>query len=157
VRRAEPKTEPCELTALIDETIAMIEVDARRRNIRVVKELADGLPTIEGDRVLLGQALFNLMRNAIEAMYNSPDRQLTVRADADIEQVILAIADRGPGVPAITAEALFEPFYTTKEEGMGMGLNICRSIIEAHQGRLWQEPNPDGGSVFFISLPRHRT
>jgi two-component system sensor histidine kinase DctS len=157
VRRAEPKNERCELTRLIDETIALVEVDARRRKVRIVRELADGLPTIEGDRVLLGQALFNLMRNAIEAMGDSPDDQLTVRADADAEQAVIAIADRGPGISAEAAKALFEPFYTTKQEGMGMGLNICRSIIEAHKGRLWLEPNPDGGSIFYVSLPRKRT
>ncbi len=157
VRRAEPKNEPCELTRLIDETIALVEVDARRRKVCIVRELADGLPTIEGDRVLLGQALFNLMRNAIEAMGDSPDDQLTVRADADTEQAIIVIADRGTGISAETAKALFEPFYTTKQEGMGMGLNICRSIVEAHKGRLWLEPNPDGGSLFYVSLPRKRT
>ena len=156
VRRAEPKTEPCELTRLIEETIALVEVDARRRKVRIVEELADGLPAVEGDRVLLGQALFNLMKNGIEAMADSPDAQLTVRADADTEHAIIAIADRGPGVSAEAAKSLFEPFYTTKAEGMGMGLNICRSIIEAHQGRLWLEPNPDGGSIFYVSLPRQR-
>jgi len=156
VRRAEPKTEPCDLRQLIDETIALVEPEARRRKVRIVRELADGLPTVEGDRVLLGQALFNLMKNGIEAMNASPDAQLTVRADADAELAVIAIADRGPGVPAEAAKSLFEPFYTTKEEGMGMGLNICRSIVEAHQGRLWLEPNPDGGSVFFVSLPMDR-
>jgi two-component system sensor histidine kinase DctS len=156
VRRAEPKTETCDIRQLVDQTLALVEGDARRRKVRLVKELADDLPTVEGDRVLLGQALFNIVRNGIEAMDGSPDRQLTVRAEADTGQVTLAIADRGPGVPASAADALFEPFYTTKEEGMGMGLNICRSIIEAHQGRLWLEPNPDGGSIFYISLPRNR-
>jgi two-component system sensor histidine kinase DctS len=156
VRRAEPKTEPCDLRQLIDETIALVEVEARRRKVRIVREVADGLPTVAGDRVLLGQALFNLMKNGIEAMDRSPDAQLTVRADADTELAVIAIADRGPGVPAEAAKSLFEPFYTTKEEGMGMGLNICRSIVEAHQGRLWLEPNPDGGSVFFVSLPMQR-
>ena len=156
VRRAEPKIEPCELTRLIDEAIALIEVEARRRKVRIARELADGLPTLEGDRVLLGQALFNLMKNGIEAMEDSPDPQLTVRADADEERAIVAIADRGHGITPEAAKALFEPFHTTKSEGMGMGLNICRSIIEAHQGRLWLEPNPDGGSIFYVSLPRQR-
>jgi len=157
VRRAEPKTEPCELSQLIDETIALVEVDARRQKIRIVRELADGLPTVEGDRVLLGQALFNLMRNGIEAMRDSTDAVLTVKSYRGKELATLSIADRGPGVSAEAAKSLFVPFYTTKEEGMGMGLNICRSIVEAHQGRLWLEPNPDGGSVFFVTLPRHRT
>lgn len=157
VRRAEPKSEPCDLAAIIGETVALVELEARRRKVRVVAQLADGLPTIVGDRVLLGQALFNLMKNGIEAMAGSPDACLTVHADADAEQAVIAIADRGPGVSAEAAKALFEPFYTTKAEGMGMGLNICRSIVEAHQGRLWLEPNPGGGSVFSVSLPRQRS
>lgn len=157
VRRAEPKNEVCDMRDLIDETVALVEVDARRRKVRIEMELADDLPTVEGDRVLLGQALFNLIRNGIEAMADSPDAQLTVTAETDAEQVTIAIADRGPGIPPEVAESLFEPFYTTKAEGMGMGLNICRSIIEAHQGRLWLEPNPSGGSIFHFTLPRHRT
>ncbi|HEX8978469.1 MAG TPA: ATP-binding protein [Parasulfuritortus sp.] len=157
VRRAEPKNEACDIRQLIDETVALVEVDARRHKIRIEKELAGDLPTVEGDRVLLGQALFNLIRNGIEAMADTPDALLTVRAETDAEQVTLAIADRGPGIPADVAGALFEPFYTTKAEGMGMGLNICRSIIEAHRGRLWLEANPGGGSIFHFTLPRHRT
>ncbi|NTV96618.1 MAG: PAS domain S-box protein [Thiobacillus sp.] len=153
VRRAEPKTEPCDLARLVGETADLLEVDARRRKVRIVVETGDGLPAVEGDRVLLGQALFNLMKNGIEAMAESPDAQLTVQVHAEPGQVVIAIADRGPGIPAEAVQALFEPFYTTKSEGMGMGLNICRSIVEAHQGRLWLEPNPDGGSVFFVSLP----
>jgi two-component system sensor histidine kinase DctS len=156
VRRAEPKTEPCPLTGLVEETVALLEVDARRRKVRIVTELAAGLPTVAGDRVLLGQALFNLMKNGIEAMAETKDAQLTVHAQADAEQAVIAIADRGPGIAAETEKSLFEPFYTTKTEGMGMGLNICRSIVEAHQGRLWLEANPGGGSVFFVSLPMHR-
>lgn len=157
VRRAEPKTEPCELARLLGEIMALLEVDARRRKVRIVGELADDLPVIDGDRVLLGQALFNLMKNGIEAMADRPDAQLTVRARAEPDQVVVSIADRGPGIPAEAVQALFEPFYTTKPEGMGMGLNICRSIVEAHQGRLWLEANPGGGSVFQVSLPRQRT
>lgn len=156
VRRAEPKTESCDLGQLIDETVALVEVDARRHKVRIEKKQAEALPAIEGDRVLLGQALFNLIRNGIEAMGVSPDARLTVQTEADAEQVTLAIADRGPGIAPEVAESLFEPFYTTKAEGMGMGLNICRSIVEAHQGRLWLEANPGGGSIFFISLPRNR-
>jgi two-component system sensor histidine kinase DctS len=156
VRRAEPKTEACDLRQLIDETVALVEVDARRRKARIDKALAADLPTIEGDRVLLGQALFNLMRNGIEAMADARDAVLTVGAEADAEQVTLTIADRGPGIPAEVAEALFEPFYTTKPEGMGMGLNICRSIVEAHRGRLSLAPNPGGGTRFIVILPRRR-
>ncbi|MEW5769949.1 MAG: ATP-binding protein [Pseudomonadota bacterium] len=153
VRRAEPKTGPCDLARLIEETIALVEVEARRRGIRIVRELADGLPVVSCDRVLLGQALFNLMKNGIEAMAASPHAQLTVRAEADAEQAVIAIADRGPGITPEAAQSLFEPFHTTKAEGMGMGLNICRSIVEAHRGRLSHAPNPQGGSIFTVTLP----
>jgi two-component system sensor histidine kinase DctS len=154
VRRAEPKREPCDLEALIGQTLALLEVDARHREVHLELQLQPGLPAVMGDRVLLGQALFNLMRNGIEAMAESPGaRLLHIAAAADAQVVSIRIADRGPGIPADIAARLFEPFFTTKAEGMGMGLNICRSIVEAHHGRLEVEANPDGGSVFVMRLP----
>jgi len=130
-------------------------VDAQRQQVRIAREIPDALPIIQGDRVLLGQALLNLMRNGIEAMRACPARRclLSVLATAEPDQVRIRIADRGPGIPAEAAARLFEPFFTTKQEGMGMGLNIARSIVEAHRGRLWHEPNPEGGSLFILTLP----
>jgi two-component system sensor histidine kinase DctS len=155
VRRAEPKSEPVAVAELIDEMADLVEPDARRQKIRLERRIAAPLPTVTGDRVLLGQALLNLLRNAIEAMRDCPERHclLSVAATVEAGQILVRIADRGPGIPPETAERLFEPFYTTKPEGMGMGLNITRSIVEAHGGRLWLEPNPEGGSVFAFSLP----
>ncbi|MBI5329515.1 MAG: PAS domain S-box protein [Betaproteobacteria bacterium] len=155
VRRAEPKSEPCNISKLINEIADLVEVDARHNKVELTRSIAAGLPQIRGDRVLLGQALLNLMRNAVEAMQETPQalRLLTVSAWVDEGQLLISIADRGPGIPATQAVQLFEPFYTTKAEGMGMGLNICRSIVEAHQGRLGVEPNPGGGSLFTITLP----
>lgn len=155
VRRAEPKSEPCRVGELIEEITDLVEVDAQRLQVRIVREIADDLPTLQGDRVLLGQALLNLMRNGIEAMRNCPARPclLVVRAALAADQVRIDIIDRGPGIPPETAARLFEPFFTTKQEGMGMGLNIARSVVEAHRGRLWLEPNPEGGSVFMMTLP----
>lgn len=155
VRRAEPKSEPCDIFNLINEIADLVEVDARHQKVAMKRAIALGLPLIRGDRVLLGQALLNLMRNAIEAMRETPEplRQLTVSAWVEEGQLLISIADHGPGIPAAQAVQLFEPFYTTKAEGMGMGLNICRSIVEAHQGRLGVEPNPEGGSIFTITLP----
>ena len=130
-------------------------MDARHQKVALKRAIALGLPLIRGDRVLLGQALLNLMRNAIEAMRETPEplRQLSVSAWVEEGLLLISIADHGPGIPAAQAVQLFEPFYTTKAEGMGMGLNICRSIVEAHQGRLGVEPNPEGGSIFTITLP----
>lgn len=154
-QRAEPKSEICNIGEIIEEALGMVEADARRQGVRIQKELPDPLPEIRGDKVLLGQAIVNLVRNAIEAMRTTPQeqRQLTVSADACDGSIEIGVADRGCGITPATAARLFEPFFTTKAEGMGMGLNICRSVIEAHQGRLWYEPSAGGGSIFRIQLP----
>lgn len=158
VRRAEPKSEQCDITQLVDEMIGLIEPDARRHGIRIARRVAPDLPSIQGDRVLLGQALLNLMRNGIDAMrdIDTENRQLMVVVGLEDDQLHLSIADRGSGVPADLVARLFEPFFTTKAEGMGMGLNICRSVVEGHQGRLWTESNPEGGSIFHVLLPTNR-
>ena len=161
VRRSEPKSEYFEFTALIDEMIGLIEPDARRQHIRIQRIVAADVPAqFQGDRVLLGQAIFNLMRNGMEAMRDTKveQRQLTITLtrqaqDNGVDFLHLSVADRGCGISNQQAARLFEPLYTTKAEGMGMGLNICRSVIEGHKGRLWLENNPEGGSYFHISLP----
>lgn len=158
VRRAEPKTEPCDIVQLVEEVTGLVEPDARRQDMRIQRDFAAELPNVQGDRVLLGQVILNLMRNGIEAMRDitTAQRILTVSACREDEQVHLSIADRGHGIPAEVAARLFEPFFTTKTEGMGMGLNICRSVVEGHQGRLWIEPNPAGGSIVHVLLPTKR-
>ncbi len=155
VRRAEPRAEPCDFAAIIDELLLLTEADARRQGVRISRDLQPDLPPIMGDRVLITQALLNLVRNALEATRGLSDerRQIEVRMTAGADGVEIAIADRGCGIDDATAARLFEPFYTTKNEGMGMGLNICRSVIEAHHGRLWYEPNPEGGSIFHAQFP----
>ncbi|HZV53479.1 MAG TPA: PAS domain S-box protein [Rhodocyclaceae bacterium] len=155
VRRAEPKSEPCEVGQLVEEMISLLEPDARRHGVRIQRDIPVAMPVIHGDHILLGQAILNLMRNGIEAMQDIPaeSRLLTVSVYLDEGRVHLSIADRGGGIPAELMARLFEPFFTTKAEGMGMGLNICRSVIEGHKGRLWVDPNPEGGSIFHILLP----
>jgi two-component system, LuxR family, sensor histidine kinase DctS len=155
VRRHEPKTEPCELDILLSDLLTLIEADARRQRVRIVRDLAPDLPTLQADGILLGQAILNLMRNGIEAMSQSEEgrRILSVEAKVADKQVLISIADQGSGISAESAAQLFEPFYTTKLEGLGVGLNICRSVVEAHHGRLWFESPPEGGTVFHISLP----
>jgi two-component system, LuxR family, sensor histidine kinase DctS len=154
-RRAEPRAEPCDLVAIVDEVLGLIDADARRQQIRIVRELPAELPLQRGDHVLLTQALLNLVRNGMDAMADMPaDRRiLTIhgqRADATLR---LSIADRGDGIAEEIQGRLFEPFHTTKVEGMGIGLNICRSVVEAHRGRLWHEARPDGGCIFYVELP----
>ncbi|MDP2108173.1 MAG: sensor histidine kinase, partial [Rhodocyclaceae bacterium] len=159
VRRHEPKTEACNLEDLLTDLIVLIEVDTRRQHTRIVRNIAPDfstiLPSIQADRILLGQALLNLMKNGIESMRQTAEaeRTLTISAHYADQQVFIAIADRGSGISAEDAPRLFEPFYTTKTEGLGVGLNICRSVVEAHNGRLWFDANPEGGSIFHISLP----
>jgi two-component system sensor histidine kinase DctS len=158
VRRAEPKSEPCDLVQLSDEVIALVEPDARRQGMRILRDLEPSLPTVHGDCILLRQVILNLIRNGIEAMRDTPPerRILTVGATCKDEQVHLQITDRGHGIPDEVATRLFEPFFTTKTEGMGMGLNICRSVVEGHKGRLWIEAHPEGGSIVHVLLPTKR-
>lgn len=155
VRRHEPKSEACELDTLLADLLTLIEADARRQRVRIMRDLAPALPTIQADGILLGQAILNLMRNGMEAMAQTGEdrRILTVTAKVTDGHVLISIADRGSGISAETAAQLFEPFYTTKLEGLGVGLNICRSVVEAHLGRLWFAAVPEGGTVFHISLP----
>ena len=159
VRRAEPKSEFIDLAQVINEITDLVEVDAQRKKICIKRDISAELPPIEGDKILLGQALLNLMRNGIEAMGSQPKREcaLLIRAWLEENLVRVAIADRGPGIPDEVAQQMFAPFFTTKPEGMGMGLNICRSIVEAHHGRLELAANPDGGSIFTIALPVRHT
>lgn len=155
VRRHEPRSEACNLEILLSDLIVLIEADTRRQHTRIVRNIAPDLPVIQADRILLGQALLNLMKNGIESMRQTEDAQrtLTVSAQLADQQVFISIADRGCGISTEDATRLFEPFYTTKSEGLGVGLNICRSVVEAHNGRLWFAANPEGGSIFHISLP----
>jgi len=157
-RRHETKTETCDIGNLLADLIALIDVDARRRMTPLAADIAPDLPPIEADPVLLGQALLNLMRNGIDAMADTPPakRVLTVRARRVEGQILVTVADRGGGIPSDMAPHLFEPFFTTKLEGLGVGLNICRSVVEAHRGRLWFEANPEGGTIFHLILPEQR-
>ncbi|WP_126444808.1 sensor histidine kinase [Sulfuricystis multivorans] len=155
VQRQEPKNESCDIGLLINDLIMLLDGDARRQRVRIQREIAPDLPVWQADRILLGQAILNLMKNGIDAMAQTEEaaRVLTVRAASFAGQVLISVADRGCGIGAETAAQLFEPFYTTKQEGLGMGLKICRSVVEAHHGRLWFETNPAGGTIFHIALP----
>jgi signal transduction histidine kinase len=119
-------------------------------------ELAPALPAILGDRVQLQQVIINLVMNGIEAMQSATDRprELVIRSRQDEKQQVLAsVTDCGVGISAENADRLFNPFFTTKSTGMGMGLAICRSIMEAHGGRLWATANIPHGATFQFNLP----
>ncbi len=118
-------------------------------------ELDPMLPLTSGNRIQLQQVAMNLMLNAFEAMneHSNEERRLLIRTDWKDDQVLAVITDNGQGVPAGETEKIFKPFYTSKPQGLGMGLSICRSIINSHHGRLWVENNPDRGATFTVSLP----
>ncbi len=157
VRRSEPKLEPADLNAIIREAVGLVEPDAIRRGVDIDVDLDEHLPDVLADPVMIEQVAVNLIRNGMDAMADSPRDarhvQLTTH-EAD-GMLIFSVADRGKGIPPDVAEKLFAPFFTTKEEGMGMGLNICRSIAELHRGRLTFEAHPGGCTIFNFSLPVH--
>jgi two-component system sensor histidine kinase DctS len=155
VRRSEPKREPLELNTVIRESVGLLEADIRKRRMRVETALAERLPEIAADPVMIEQVIVNLVRNGIDAMADNPRERRTIRITTSEEggHLIVRVADQGPGIAPETARRLFEPFFSTKSEGMGMGLNICRSIAELHHGRLGFEANPAGGTLFILSLP----
>lgn len=154
VRKSEPRRAPCNLNAVVEEAVGFIQPEARKRGVQVELRLAPDLPEVMADRVMLEQVVMNLAKNAVEAMAGGERRELSVATSRGADgQARVSVADTGPGVAPAFREKLFAPFFTTKPEGMGMGLNICRSIIEYHRGRLWIEENPGGGSIVSFTLP----
>lgn len=168
VRKREPEVAPCNLAEVIGDSVSLFAPDARKHQVAVTVLTPADLPPVSADRILLQQVLLNLMRNGCEAMAGVPveDRRLIVGASAAAGGgmegggmeggAVVRVADHGPGVSPDVADRLFTPFQSTKNEGMGMGLSICRSIVEHHGGRLWFERNPGGGAVFAFSLPAAR-
>ena len=145
-----------DMNELIEETISFVHHEAQRKNVSLRADLGAGLPTVGGDRVQLEQVILNLMMNAIECMagLDRQPKQILIRsALPNPGELLVSVADTGPGIDAEHANRLFAPFFTTKPQGIGMGLAICRSIIEAHGGRLWAENNESGGAVFHFILP----
>jgi len=123
-------------------------------NTKMIVELDQKLPAVQIDKIQVQQVVINLVRNAVEAMQSVERRELTITTSADQENgVEVTISDTGPGLPPEVAARIFHPFVTTKEKGMGIGLSICQSIIEAHGGRIWATPNETGGVAFHFRLP----
>lgn len=159
VRAREPKRSALALGDLVATVMQLLKLEAEKQRVRVATELPASLPPVFADRVMLEQVLLNLVKNAIEAMRDSDPKHREVRIGARInldEQIELRVSDRGCGLSAAEAQQLFTPFYTTKSDGLGIGLAICRSIVEYHEGRLYFEDNPKGGSVFVVTLPQAR-
>jgi two-component system sensor kinase FixL len=153
VTRGEMQRRPESVSKLVEEASALALLGAKERNVHVTLRLAADLPEVMVERVQVQQVMLNLMRNAVEAMETAERRDLTVEAQAEPEYVRISVADTGPGLGHDVAAQLFQPFVTTKVDGMGIGLSICRTIIESHGGRIWAEANPDGGTIFRFTLP----
>jgi PAS domain S-box-containing protein len=145
-----------DLNAAIQEVVALSRSDLQRNRVALQAELADSLPNVNGDRIQLQQVILNLLRNASDAMIDVQDRprQLVVRTERETgDHVRVSVRDAGVGIDAQSANKLFDAFYTTKADGMGIGLSISRSIVERHHGRLWAEPNDGPGATFSLSIP----
>jgi PAS domain S-box-containing protein len=155
IKRGEPKNDPLSLNEIIEESVNFLRID-QQLDVRVRLDLADDLSLVSGDRIQLQQVLLNLMRNGLEAMGNreAASKILVIRTsmggDGSVE---VAVIDRGAGIPSENLDLIFEPFFTTKPNGIGMGLSICRTIIEAHEGKLWASADRDEGATFRFSLP----
>jgi PAS domain S-box-containing protein len=155
-KKAPPRKDRLEINGAIREVMEFTRSATVENRVSVHTELADGLPLIRGDRVELQQVILNLVMNGIEAMQSVEDRprELVIRSIQDeTQQVRVGVMDRGVGFSAENADRLFTAFFTTKSNGMGMGLSICRSIIEAHNGRLWATANAPHGATFQFTLP----
>ena len=155
-KKTPARQEDLELNEAILEIMTLTRVATSEHSVLVKMQLSDGLPHILGDRVQLQQVILNLIMNAIEAMSEVSERSREVLIStgaAESGGVLVAVSDTGPGLPQANPERLFEAFYTTKPGGLGMGLSICRSIVQNHGGRLWATPNDPRGAIFYVMLP----
>lgn len=144
------------INEVIDELVGFLRHEAASRQIVIRTELISPAPVLKADRVQLQQVLLNLLMNAMDALADNPteQREIVIRSrKQDKNEVLVSIEDSGRGLDSQTVERIFEPFFTTKQHGIGMGLSISRSIIEAHEGRLWAAANPRGGAIFQFTLP----
>lgn len=155
-RKRTPTLSPCDFNGMLREVRGWLADDVERSGVRVELDLAEGLPNVRADRILIEQVMLNLMNNAIEAMVTVPRPQRVVTAstarDGD-DGIRVSVVDRGTGIAGEHASRMFSPFFTTKAQGLGLGLAICRSVVEMHGGRLWYEPRPGGGTAFHFTLP----
>lgn len=153
VKRSEPRCRPTDVARIVEDAIGFADIEAVKKGIVIRTDVEPNLPPLDVDPILIEQLLLNLLKNAVEAMDEAKVRRidLVVRRRDDMAE--FSVIDRGSGISELQLANLFQPFFSTKSEGMGMGLNICRSIVEFHHGRLSVERNPDGGAVFVFTLP----
>jgi C4-dicarboxylate-specific signal transduction histidine kinase len=147
---------PVDLSRLIADTLELMQAELQRHEVLLETRLVDGLALIKGDHTQLQQVILNLVTNAIEAISTSRRSERIIRVSTDSNEngeILTIVEDSGSGIDLQVLDCIFDPMFTTKPEGMGLGLSICRSIVEGHGGRLWVSPNPDGGSMFQFSIP----
>jgi PAS domain S-box-containing protein len=158
LRKREIEIQPVDLNEVMADVVLLVRAESQRRGVAVDSEPAGDLPLVRADRVHLQQVLLNLVLNAMEAMADKPgERRLTLRTGVNENgSAEVAVGDTGPGIPPERLPRLFEPFFSTKKEGMGLGLSIARSLVQAHGGKLWAENNPCGGATFRFTLSTDR-
>lgn len=155
-RKQELDFQPIDLNEIVREAAALVSRESRRRGIEIQVELADPLPLVRGDRIHLGQVLINLLVNALEAMDDTASgSQITTRTVLNGKNVEVSVTDEGPGIPADGISRVFDHFFSTKKEGMGLGLAITRTLVERHGGRIWAENAAGAGATFRFCLPAH--
>ena len=154
IRKAPPRKDMVAINDAIMEVVALTRAEATNNGVSVRTLLADDLPLVQGDRVQIQQVILNLVLNAIEAIrdVSEAERELLISAAKEPDGLLVEVRDSGPGLTPATMERLFEPFYTTKPTGLGLGLSICHSIVEAHGGRLWAGANMPRGAVFQFTI-----
>jgi len=156
IKKAPPRMELFDMNGAIDEVLVMVRNAIERDRVSVRTRLMERLPCVCGDRVQLQQVILNLILNAVEAMSSVEEgvRELSISTESSkASNILIAVRDSGPGIDAEQLDRIFKPFYTTKISGIGMGLSICRSIIDAHGGQLWAEGNRPRGAIFQFTLP----
>jgi len=156
VKKAPPRMEPLHMNEVIGEVIELMRSEAIKNGVSVQTQFAESLLAVTGDRTQLQQVILNLILNAVQAMGESglAVRELQIGTEPNRpDSVLVSVRDSGPGIRPESLDLLFDPFYTTKPGGMGMGLSICQSIIESHGGQIWATSNGQQGAAFYFTLP----
>jgi signal transduction histidine kinase len=155
IKKAPPRQEAFDIDAAIREVVGLTRGELVKNNISIRTQLTEGLPRLQGDKVQLQQLILNLIINAVEAMSSVPEgsRELVISTEKGVNGVLVAVRDSGPGLTPESIDRLFDAFYTTKADGMGMGLSICHSIVEAHGGRIWASRDFGQGATFQFTMP----
>ncbi len=160
VQRESAEFEECNVNGAIQDVVTLIANEAIHCDVQIETDLADDLPSVPANTIQIQQTILNLARNAMEAMERGQSdrtrRQLTIGSDRTDEDTIrVSVADTGPGIPETAGSNIFKPFFSTSKQGMGMGLPICRTIVETHGGKIWFQSRPDKGTTFHFTLPVH--